>query len=197
VGEVDAPLHIDKAPGTVGRVVRNKDGEENTMEGQHTWTFDQIEVEVSGFFTTHHYFETAAGTFGEFTFPAFSQQGVFQTADGRELVMQKTSWLGSAHEVLDGGVVRGSADRRGLLSRDIIVQFDGREYILEPEGLFSQGWFLFDAEGSKLLEIQPRGIFKQGAYLFIRGVVGVDLIAFVYYLIHMRQQEDAAAAAAS
>jgi hypothetical protein len=197
VGEVSALPSIDTVPGTVGGLVGNNRSEENTMEGQHTWTFDQIEVEVSGFFTTHHYFETAAGTFGEFTFPAFSQQGIFQTADGRALVMQKTSWLGSAHEVLDDGVVRGTADRRGLLSRDIIVQFDGLEYTLEHEGLFSQGWFLFDAEGNKLLETQPRGIFKQGAHLIIRGVVGVDLIAFVYYLIHMRQQEDAAVAAAA
>ena len=167
------------------------------MEGQHSMTFDQIEVEVSGLFTTHHYFETAAGTLGEFTFPAFSQQGLFQTADGRELVMQKTSWLGSAHEVLDGGVVRGTADRRGLLSRDILVEFDGQAYTLEPEGILSQGWFLFDAEGNELLEIQPRGIFKQGAYLILKGVVAADLTAFAYYLIHMRRQEDAAAAAAA
>jgi hypothetical protein len=167
------------------------------MVGQQSWTLDQIEVEVSGFFTTHHYLESEAGTLGKLTFPAFSQQGNLQTADGRELVMQKRSWLGSAHEALEGERIRGTADRRGLLSRDILVQFDGKAYTLEPEGLLSRGWFLLDAEGNELLEIQPRGILKQGAYLMIKGVVAADLIAFAYYLVYMRQQEDAAAAAAA
>jgi hypothetical protein len=166
--------------------------------GRHSrWTLDPIEVEVGGFFTTHHYFETEAGTLGELTFPAFSQQGVFQTADGRELVMQKTSWLSTAYEALEGETVRGTADRRGLFSRDIVIQFDGRAYTLEPEGLFRQGWDLFDAEGNRLLEIQPRGLLKQGACLHPRSVVAADLIAFAYYLVTMRQQEDAAAAAAA
>jgi hypothetical protein len=48
-----------------------------------------------------------------------------------------------------------------------------------------------------MLEIQPRGAFKQGAYLTITGAVDADLVAFVYYLVHMRQQEDAAASAAA
>jgi hypothetical protein len=105
--------------------------------------------------------------------------------------------LGSAHELVDGGIVRGRADRPGLFRRDIMIQFDGQEYSLEPEGSLSRGWFLFDAEGTRLLEIQPRGAFKQGAYLTITGAVDADLVAFVYYLVHMRQQEDAAASAAA
>jgi hypothetical protein len=167
------------------------------MADEQDWTIDEIEVEVTGVFTTHHYFETKAGTLGEFTFPAFSKQGVFQTADGRELVMQKRSWLGSAHEVLEGQALRGTADRRGVLSRDILLEFDGKAYTLEPEGIFRQGWFLLDAAGDKLLEIQPRGVLRQGAYLTSKDVLAADLIAFAYYLVYMRQQEDAAAAAAA
>jgi hypothetical protein len=93
--------------------------------------------------------------------------------------------------------VRGRGDRPGLFRRDLAIWFDGEEYALEPEGLLSRGWYLVDASGSRLLEIQPRGIFTQGAYLTITGAIDADLVAFAYYLVHMRQQEDAAAAAAS
>jgi hypothetical protein len=158
---------------------------------------DEIEAEVTGFFTTRHHLKTESGQFGEFTFPAFSQYGVYRTTDGRELLMQKAHWLGSAHELVDGRIVRGRADRPGLLRRDIAIQFDGKEYSLEPEGLLSWGWFLFDAEGNRLLEIQPRGVLKQSAYLAITGAIDPDLIAFAYYLVHMRRQEDAAATAAA
>ena len=50
----------------------------------------EIEVTVSGLFTTHHTFETAAGVLGEFTFPAFSQCATFKARGGYELLMQKT-----------------------------------------------------------------------------------------------------------
>ena len=79
---------------------------------QDTWLLNEFEVEVTGFFTTHHYFETPQGTWGELTFPAFSSHGVFKAADGRELLMQKTHWLGTAHEFVDGKVTRGRADRQ-------------------------------------------------------------------------------------
>lgn len=157
----------------------------------------EIEVVVSGFFTTHHHFQTEWGHLGKCTFPAFSQKAIYRTPDSRELLMQKSHWLGSAHELVDGGHVRGRADRPGLFRRDIIIQFDGQEYTLEPEGLFSQGWFLFDAGGTKLLEFRPRGALKQGAYLNITGAINSDLVAFVYYLVYMRQQEDAAATTAA
>lgn len=162
-----------------------------------TWAPDEIEVDVTGFFTTHHYLETRAGSLGELTFPAFSQHGTYVTHDGRELLMQKTHWLGTAHELVEGGIVRGRADRPGLLRQDIAVQFDGRQYSLEPEGLLSWGWFLLDAEGNRLLEIQPRGVFQQGSFMTITGAIDADLVAFTYYLVYTRRQEDAAAAAAA
>jgi hypothetical protein len=161
------------------------------------WMLDEIEVEVTGFFTSHHIFRTEMQNLGELTFPAFSQCAEFRAADGRELLMQKTHWLGSAHELVQGDTVRATADRPGLFRRDIAVQFDGREYGLEPEGLFSQGWYLTDGKGNVLVEIQPRGVLKEGAYLTIRGAVDADLVVFAYYLVHVRQQEDAAAAVAA
>ena len=62
---------------------------------------EQIEVDVTGFFTTHHCFETRIGAWGEITFPAFSDQGIFRREDGHKLVMRKVHWLGTAHELLD------------------------------------------------------------------------------------------------
>ena len=156
-----------------------------------------IEVDVTGFFTTHHHLEAGWGELAELTFPAFSQSATYQTVDGRQVNMQKTHWLGTAYETVDGGVVRGTADRPGLFRRDMAVQFDGRDYWLEPEGLLKQGWFLLDVERQVLLEIQPRGVFRQGAYITVHSSIELDLIAFAYYLVHMRQQEDAAAAAAA
>jgi hypothetical protein len=157
----------------------------------------EIEVEVSGFFTTHHHFQTEAGSLGAFTFPAFSQQGTYHTADRRKLLMQKTHWLGTAHEFVDGDLVRGTADRPGLFRQDIAIRFDGLAYSLQPEGLFKQGWFLLDAQGNTLLEFQPRGVFKQGAYITVWQPVSEELLAFAYYLVHMRKQEQAAAVAAT
>lgn len=166
------------------------------MAGE-SWRPNEIEVDVAGFFTTHHRLQTEVGTWGKFTFPAFSHQGSFRTADGRELVMRKTHWLGSAHEMLEEETVCAVADRQGLLRREILIQFDSRDYLLEPEGLLSQGWYLTDTEGNRLLAIRRRGLLRQGAYLTILGAVHADLIAFAYYLIHVRWQEDSAAAAAS
>jgi hypothetical protein len=158
---------------------------------------DRIEVEVSGFFTTHHRFETSTTILGEFTFPAFARGGIFRTIDGRELVMEKTGWLSSRHQLLEGETVHSTADRKGLLSRDIIIRYDGQEYLLQPEGLFRQSWYLSNAEGTVLLEIQPRGVLKQSAHLTMWGPIDADLIAFAYYLVHMRRQEESAAAAAA
>jgi hypothetical protein len=160
------------------------------------WTVDEIEVDVSGWFTTHHYLQTRSGVLGEITFPAFAREALYRTPDGRELRMQKTHWLGSSHELLDCGVVRGRADQPGFFRRDLAIQFDGQQFSLEPEGLLSQGWHLFDVQRNRLLEIRPRGMLKQGAYLTITGFVDADLAIFAYYLYQIRQQETAAAGAA-
>jgi hypothetical protein len=156
-----------------------------------------IEVDVTGFFTTHHYLRSEWGELGELTFRAFNQGATYEALDGRKVVMQKSHWLGTAHEMVDGGVVRGRADRPGLLRTDIAIQFDGQDYILEREGLLKQGWFLLDSERYLLMEIQPRGVFKQGAYLSLHAAVELDLVAWAYYMVHMRKQEDAAVVAAT
>lgn len=157
----------------------------------------QIEVDVQGFFTTHHCYETEAGMWATLTFPAFADEARLSTNDGRMFLMRKTHWLGSAHELLDGGIVRSTADRRGLSSREFILQFDGQEYMLVPEGLLCQGWYLTNGEGNRLLAIVPRGLLRQGAYLTIAGAIATELAAFAYYLVYRRQQEDAAAVAAT
>ena len=121
--------------------------------------YDEMEVTVSDFFTTHHRFATETGIRGEFTFPALASHAVFRTSGGRELLMQKVHWLGSAHELVDGQVVRGTADKPSLLSRDIIIDFYGRQYLLAPEGVLSQGWYLDDARESRCSN-SDRGVFS-------------------------------------
>ncbi len=160
-------------------------------------TFNEIEVLVSGFFTTHHDFQTPDGSLGEITMPAFSQRGIFCSASGDEFEMEKTTWWASSYRLLHGQTVRAESERRGLFSRDMLIHFDDEDYVLEPAGLLSQGWYLTDVQGTHLLEIQPRGIFRQGAYLMLFSPLEADLLVFAYYLVVMRQHEDAAAVAAT
>ena len=162
-----------------------------------TWMFGQIEVEHSGFFTTHHAFRAPSGTVGELTLPAFSDHGTYRTPDGEELRLGKTHWLGGAYELVHGEQVRGRAERQGFFSRDLDVWFDGQALTLERRGWFNTDWYLVDAEGTTLLEVSPRGFFRQGAYISLAGPVEAALVAFAYYLAYVLHQEEAAAAAAS
>lgn len=159
--------------------------------------FEEIVVSVSGFLTTHHSFDTATGHWGKLGFPAFSDQGTFYREDGRDLVMRKVHWLGSAREMLVGDSVYSTADRTGLLSQDLKIDFDRNLYRLLPEGILKDGWYLTDAAGMALLEIRQRGILREGAYLTINGPLNRDLVAFAYYLVHTRRQEEAAAVTAT
>jgi hypothetical protein len=164
---------------------------------QDYWTFEEIEISVSGCFTTHHHLSGASGEYGEINFPAFATDATFEGASGRRLSMQKTRWWSTEYELVESGRVRGRADRAGVFNQNMDVWFDGQAYELQPEGIFKQGWFLMDGQGTQLLEIQPRGAFRQGAYLSIQAVVDRALALFAYYLVHMRKQEDAAAVAAA
>jgi hypothetical protein len=165
---------------------------------QETWMIDEVQVKVSGFFTTHHHLNTEMGALGRFKFPAFAQDATYRTPDGRELLMQKTHWLGTGHELLEGKTVRGTADRSSLFDRGLDLQLDGRQYRLEPTGLLSRDWRLVDQGGNQLLEIQLLGLLSRDARVLVTGIiVEPDLIAFAYYLFYMRYQEEAAAGAAA
>jgi hypothetical protein len=164
---------------------------------QETLALDMTEVDVSGFFTTRHRFETASRPWGELTMPAFSNQATFQTPGAQDLLFRKVHWLESVHEVSENGIVRGTADRRGIFDRDMVLRFDGREYLLRSAGLLNQGWYLVDDLGCQLLEVQPRGMLRQGAYLRLFDLLDIGLVAFTYYLVHVRWQEDAAVVAAT
>ena len=160
-------------------------------------TVEGIQVEVTGFFTTHHTFQTQVGKLGELTFPAFAQGARYRSFDGRDLVMEKPRWLGTAHELRQGETLRGRADQPGCFRQDYAILFDGQRYSLDREGLLSQRWFLYDEEGRPLLALEPRGVFKTGSRLTLWGAVDSDLVAFAYYLYYTRQQEQAAAVAAT
>ncbi len=164
---------------------------------QERWTVSQIEVRVSGFFTTHHFFETEAGPLGELTIPAFSRQSTFCAPTGRQLQIQQASRLRSRYELVEGDRVQGTAAGCGLFSRDWAIEFGGQTYTLKPEGFFRRGWFLIDADGNRVLEIRPRGFLKQSAILTVTGTIDADLVVLAYYLVHVRQQEAGAAAAAA
>jgi hypothetical protein len=66
---------------------------------------------------------------------------------------------------------------------------------LAPEGAFRTGWYLADASGTRLIDLKPRGAFQRDFHLTVHSVVDADLVAFAYYLVYTRKQEEAAAAA--
>jgi hypothetical protein len=164
---------------------------------QESWVADEIEITVSGFFTTHHFLQTPAGNLGELTLPAFSKSGIFRFADGRELVAARTSWWRGWHELRENGVVLGTACPQSFWRRTMEVGFRGAIYGLVPASFWARGWLLLDETGTTLLKVQPRGTFRRGAYLAIVEPVNVDLLVFTYYLVNVRWQEQAAAGAAA
>jgi hypothetical protein len=166
------------------------------MEGQ-MWTAGVIEVDIWGFFTTHHRMLTETEVLGELTLSAFSSGGVFQAADGRELVVEKTSWWRGWHELRENGVVVGSARPLGFWERTMSVGFRGKMYELVPAGFWSSSWNLLDESGAVVVKVRRWGFFRQKVGLTIQGPVHSDLLVFVYYLANVRWQEQAAAAAAA
>jgi hypothetical protein len=158
---------------------------------------DAAEVIVSGFFTTHHCVQTATEILGELTLPAFSKQGAFYAADGRELVVQRTNWWRGWHEMREGGIVVGTARAESFWRRTTGIGFRGAMYELQPADFWSRGWRLLDETGATVVEIRPRGVFRRGAYLTVMKPVTVDLLVFSYYLVNVRWQEQTAAAGAA
>jgi hypothetical protein len=161
------------------------------------WSGGEVEVEMWGCFTTHHRMSTETGVLGDLTLPAFSSGGVFAGADGRRLVVEKTSWWRGWHELRENDVVVGSARALGFWGRRMSVGFRGLMYELVPTGFWSDGWNLLDESGGVLVEVRRWGFFRRKVSLTIHGPVHFDLLVFVYYLAHIRWQEQTAAAAAA
>ena len=158
------------------------------------WLADQIEVVVSGFFTTHHQLQMAAEVLAELTLSA-RREAYLRTADGRALTIRRRSWWKEEYELRDGPDLLASARPRGAFRREIVVQFGDQQLALRPAGFWNRGWFLVDASESVLLEVKSRGFFQRGALLGIREAMDIALVAFTYFLVHQRWQAEAAAAA--
>ncbi len=164
---------------------------------EKTLTTDQVQVTVSGFFTTHHFLETVMEELGELTLPASGKRGVFRSDDGSEFTVERTSWWRGWHELRENEIVLGTARPQSFWRRTLDVGYRGATYELISAGFWSRGWLLVDKVGTVLLDIQPRGVFRRGAYITILEPVNVDLLVFAYYLVNARWQEHAAATGAA
>lgn len=160
---------------------------------------DEIEITVSGLFSTHHHFQAGSESWGEMTLAAFARGADWRSSDGRTLCLEKKSWFGSEHVLTEGEdeTVRGTSRRRGFFDRGLDLELDGRSYSLEPAGFLSMDWRLLDAEDTPVLEIGPRGMLRQGAIVTALAAVPVDLVVFAYYLYYVQQTEAAAGVAAA
>lgn len=160
---------------------------------QDVWETNEIEVVVSGVLTTQHRLKTAAWVLGEFTFPALRMCATFRAADGRTLLARNVSFWRSQYELREGDMVLATARPPSFWSRALTIGFSGREYALKSD-FWENRWWLTDETGMVLLEIRRRGAFRRGAYLMVQGAVDADLLAFVYYLVYRRWEEQQAAA---
>lgn len=163
---------------------------------QEVWSVDEIEVTVRGLFTTHHLFQTARGTLAELVFPFFSLRGILHTADGRELLMRRVSLWRARHELREGDTLLATAQPLNFWSRTWVVRFGGHEYLLKPTDFWASRWQLSDEANRTLLQLRSLGVFKRSTYLMLSGEIDADLLAFAYYLVHVRQEEQAAGASA-
>ncbi|MBN1659312.1 MAG: hypothetical protein JXA93_12985 [Anaerolineae bacterium] len=159
------------------------------------WAYDEILVEVSGFFTTEHTFYTPIGTLATLRVSGGMAEGEYQAAGGRHVLIRRSGCLSRSYELTDGDRVRGAAEPRGLFKQGYLIHFDGQELQLVPEGVFRQGWFLVDPAGVTLLSIHPRGVFRRGAQLIAEQPIEFPLAVLAYYLHQVIQQESAAVAA--
>lgn len=160
-------------------------------------TTGQIEVTVAGVLSTRHILETAAGPVGELVLPPASREGLFHGADGRTVVVSQTGWWKDEYELREGETRLGAAWLRGLLHRQILLDFRGQSYSLDPAGFWSRSWSLHDAAGRRLLLIAGRGVFRRGATLTVLDEIPLELLLFAYYLAYTRWQQDTAVTAAA
>jgi hypothetical protein len=158
------------------------------------WAFDEIVVDVAGFFTTQHTFRSASRTLAVLTVPAGMAEGSYEGRSGQHVVVRRTGCLSRGYELCDGDIVRGAAEPRGLFKMGYAVQFDGQGLELVPEGVFRQGWLLLDAGGRVLLRLEPLGVFKRGTRLMAPQPIEFPLAVLAYYLYQVQQQETAAVA---
>jgi len=162
---------------------------------QESWTTDEIEAVVSGFFTTRHSLQTATGIMGELTLLPLRSNDVFRFASGRELMLKRKSWWQSWYELEENGIVSGSTHSHRFFQRETVIQFGGKEFVLKPAKFWTRYCCLINDTGTPLLEIRPQGIFRRGAWLTILGPVDAALLVFTYYLVRIRWSEQTAAAA--
>ena len=161
---------------------------------EERWVFDEIFVDVAGFFTTEHTFRSASQRLAVLKVPAGMAEGSCEDESGECVVVRRTGCLSRGYELLEGGLVRGAAEPRGLFKMGYAVQFDGQGLELVPEGVFRQGWLLVDAAGRVLLGLEPLGVFKRGARLMASQPIEFPLAVFAYYLYQVQRQETAAVA---
>ncbi|HHS98331.1 MAG TPA: hypothetical protein ENK08_10670 [Chloroflexi bacterium] len=154
---------------------------------------DEPEIAVVGFFTVRHRLETAGGTRGEFSFPAFRSAALFRTPEGREWAFRRRRWWGGVYELREGNRVRGTARPFGLLRRGMEILYEGRPYKLQPIRSWGLAWRLSDGGDVPLLEIRPKGPFRRGVRIKVLSSVDLPLVAFAYYLVYTLWRQAAAA----
>lgn len=161
---------------------------------RETWLADEVEVTVSGIFTTRHVFHTATGTLGELTSPAFKPRSLFRGIDGEDLTVTRASWWRGTYELRDATAVVGTARPMGLFRRENLVQFRTSSYRLVTAGIWGRVWNLLDEAGEPVTVIRAREAFRRGAILRVMLPVDVALLVFTYCLVSARWQEQTSAA---
>jgi len=150
---------------------------------------DLIEVLEKGTFNTEHTFMTSSGMLGVLNLKSGRTEGIFQGADGSNLLFKKTSFWKSNFDLRQGGMILSTAAPRGRLSRALRIDFDSMEYGLHPGGSKLRSWVIKDCQDQVICELDPRGLLKRGALIRIIQEVPLPLVVFAYCLVSRRWQE--------
>jgi len=101
------------------------------MKGE-MWLTDEIEVTVSGVFTTHHLLQTTDGILGELTLPGLRMRGVFRRVfdlhfDDQMHTLRTAGFWGRVWYLVDGaGMTLLEVCPRGAFRRGAHLAVQGR-----------------------------------------------------------------------
>ncbi|MBN1485135.1 MAG: hypothetical protein JXA37_10460 [Chloroflexia bacterium] len=162
-----------------------------------TYLLDEIEISIDGFRRPRHFLQTEQGLLGELSVSFTSRQASYAGADGRRLEMSQPSFWRSEFELRRDEELLARAAQRRFFGREMAIEYQGQPYILQPAGFWTRAWQLLDNQETVLLQVEPRGILQRGAHLTVQGELPLDLLIFVYFLVHNRWQNEAAVVGAA
>jgi len=160
-----------------------------------SYSADLIEVRVAGIFKTRHTFFTSSQELGTLLIKGGRSCGMFQGADSEKYQIEQPSIWKKYYQIREENEVLGTAKPPGFFSRNFMIDMEDSLFELPPVKFWSNQYYLKDAAGQIMSDIQSRGTFKRGALVSIYQPISLPLLVLTYFLVTKNWQEQNAAAA--